>query len=345
MNFTQQTYQEPMLLYELNDDVLLCIVTEIALDLRHGSNALFSLALTCRSLSRLARPLIPHHVSFGIPSRKLKLFKRTLKEDPTYGHKVLSLLRDYPDKSLPALNETQLNSFLRKLPSLRTLGVFQQSRWDGPSSVPSLLSGHQPLKWTLEDLTLRETLVTVVDLLRLVLFPHLRCLKVEFVQRCEIANVVSPLSRSGTKSELEVLELGWYIGPCALKTILLHCASSLKELNCPVPVKYHWIDDWPVSRDTMLRPFSPERILPTLLPVAQTLTRLQLDTRRQDWHEHDGSRLDLSHFVALEDLTASALCFVAPLPLGIPRNGLYKLLPRSLRKLHVSRQPKAYYTY
>jgi hypothetical protein len=183
MNVTQQTYQEPTLLYELNDNVLLYIVTDVALDLRHGSNALFNLALTCRSFSRLARPLIPRYISFGIPSHKFKLFKRTLKENPTYGHKVLSLWRDYPDKSLSALNEAQLDSFLRKLPNLCTLGIFQQSRWNGPSSVLGLLSGHQPLQRTLEDLTLRETLATVVDLLRLVLFPHLRRLKVEFVQK------------------------------------------------------------------------------------------------------------------------------------------------------------------
>ncbi|KAE9363995.1 hypothetical protein N431DRAFT_390221, partial [Stipitochalara longipes BDJ] len=323
-----------MLLYELNDDILLCIVTEIALDLRRGPNALFSLALTCRSLSRLARPVIPDHIFFGIPSQKFKLFKRTLKGDPTYGHQVVSFWRDVPDRNLPALSSAQLNSFLRKLPNLRTLRSLQ-SESDGPSAVPSLLSQHQPLKQTLQDISLHETLVNVIDLFKLVLFPHLRRLKVEVVQRCEIAEAFSPLSRHGTKSELQVLELGWYIGPHAMKTILLHCADSLKELICPVPVNSHWIDDWPADRDAMLRTFSPMRILPTLFPVAQSLTRLELDTRRQDWPNHDGSRLDLSGFVALKDLTASALCFLAPLPQGIPRNGLYRLLPRSLRRLHL----------
>lgn len=54
-----------MLLHELNDDVLQHIVSELALDFWHGNKDLLSLALTCRSLSRLARPAHSQQYFFG----------------------------------------------------------------------------------------------------------------------------------------------------------------------------------------------------------------------------------------------------------------------------------------
>jgi hypothetical protein len=76
--------------------------------------------------------------------------------------------------------------------------------------------------------------------------------------------------------------------------------------------------------------------LPTLAPSADILARLELRDGCQQWLGHDGSRLDLSSFVALKYLAATASCFVVQLSLGVSRNGLYSLLPRSLEKLHVS---------
>lgn len=93
----------------------------------------------------------------------------------------------------------------------------------------------------------------------------------------------------------------------------------------------------PSSRPSMQWTFSPGRILPTLAPSAETLAMLELRDGCQQWLGHDGSRLDLSSFVALKYLSATASCFVAPLSLGDLRNGLYSLLPRSLEKLHISR--------
>lgn len=56
----------------------------------------------------------------------------------------------------------------------------------------------------------------------------------------------------------------------------------------------------------------------------------------QEWQGHDGTGLDLSSFVALKNLTASALCFVPPLGREYARDGLYKILPKSLEMIHVS---------
>jgi hypothetical protein len=51
--------------------------------------------------------------------------------------------------------------------------------------------------------------------------------------------------------------------------------------------------------------------------------------------DHDGARLDLGSFAVLKYLTATALCFISSLPSGIPRDGLYKLLPRSPERMQV----------
>jgi hypothetical protein len=70
---------------------------------------------------------------------------------------------------------------------------------------------------------------------------------------------------------------------------------------------------------------------------------LEISQGSQDWCgiwetacNHDGTRLDLRGFAALKYLTAPALFFVSPVQLEVPREGLYKLLPRSLEKIQVS---------
>ena len=67
-----------------------------------------------------------------------------------------------------------------------------------------------------------------------------------------------------------------------------------------------------------------------------TLRRLKFYTKQQEWPSHDGTRIDLSSFVALKELKASAICFLAPFSRKISKDGFYKLLPKSLEMLHVS---------
>jgi hypothetical protein len=194
-----------------------------------------------------------------------------------------------------------------------------------------------PLRCSLQVLSLHESLPTAINLFEILLFPSLRRLKIEHIEQFEIPkSILFPLDCFDTNNQLQVLELGWYIGPSALKAILLRFSGSLKQHICSVPVRNEWINYMPSSMSSILRTFSPGRILPTLAPSEDTLTRLELRDGCQQWLGHDGSRLDLSSFVALKYLAATASCFVAPLSLGDSRNGLYSLLPSSLEKLHVS---------
>lgn len=102
---------------------------------------------------------------------------------------------------------------------------------DVPSSVPSLLSGWLPLRCTLQVLSLRETLPAATNLLELLSFPTLPRLKVEHIEKFEIPKgILSPLDCSDINSQLQVLELGRYIGPSALKAILLRFRALSKSL-------------------------------------------------------------------------------------------------------------------
>jgi hypothetical protein len=75
--------------------------------------------------------------------------------------------------------------------------------------------------------------------------------------------------------------------------------------------------------------------MPASMGLARTLTELDLNIDRQQWLRYDRSRMDFSSFLVLNELTASALCFMCPTSMGVSRNGLYKLLPPSLKSFEV----------
>lgn len=165
----------------------------------------------------------------GIPSRRFKLFNRSLNEEPAYGHRVLFIRRGLPDTNLLPLNEAQLHFFLQRLPNLHSFS--SESMCDVPSSVPSLLSGSLPLRCTLQVLSLHESLPTAINLFELLSFPTLRRLRVENIEKFEIPKgILSPLECSDTNSQLRVLELGSYIGPSAWKQFSFRFRALSKSL-------------------------------------------------------------------------------------------------------------------
>lgn len=202
--------------------------------------------------------------------------------------------------------------------------------------VPILLSADLPWRNKLQDLTLHENIPSVLNLLDLISLPRLRSLNISNIENFEISNSVLPCTYSGKRSELQRLDFGGsQIGPAALKEILLRCQASLKELICCVPVRLEWFEYFLQFRLRLNCNFSPIQITPILAPAAQTLTKLSLYTGRQDWPDHDRTRMDLGSFVTLKVLAESASYFITPLSHRLSRSGLYKLLPSSLEKLRV----------
>jgi hypothetical protein len=159
-----------MLLNQLNDDVLQIIISDLATNIWTGNADLLHLALACRSLCRLARPVICQHIGLAIPSRKFGLFNRTLDENPTYGHGVTWFWKSTPsDHKTPPLPlaDRAVHSFLSKLPNIRAFGVTYDQ-----STKQTLVSGNLPFRNTLQPLTLQQTLNSAYELIDFLLLPR-----------------------------------------------------------------------------------------------------------------------------------------------------------------------------
>ncbi|PVH84553.1 hypothetical protein DL98DRAFT_569064 [Cadophora sp. DSE1049] len=223
--------------------------------------------------------------------------------------------------------QSNLYAFLQKIPRLQSL------RTDGHGVTYTLLSEDLSVRQTLLDLTLHVGDMTATMVLQLASLPRLRCLSIEGLKGPELSKTTL---ESIKKIELRRLDLrGSQVGHRVLQEILGR-SYALDKLYCNVPLQ----TDFP--RDTfgggiLHIPYSlsPSRIGTCFTSTAHTLTKLDLGTQHLHWQGHDGSRLDLSSFVKLKVLSIAALCILAPLPLRISRDGLYKLLPYSLERLVV----------
>ncbi|KAL9046053.1 MAG: hypothetical protein Q9214_001017 [Letrouitia sp. 1 TL-2023] len=78
-------------------------------------------------------------------------------------------------------------------------------------------------------------------------------------------------------------------------------------------------------------PLSPAAVSRTFGPIKSTLRELQLTSGGMFWPSHDQTRLDVSDFVALRVLQVPCNCLFPPE--SESRNGVYKLLPKSLQTL------------
>ncbi|KAE9363979.1 hypothetical protein N431DRAFT_564508, partial [Stipitochalara longipes BDJ] len=330
-----------MLLHELNDDILQLITSE--LDTEAGKIDLINLSLTCRRLSELARPVIPRTVCLVMPSPQLELFKRSLAENPTYGDGVLRLWKIATNRPTWARGCPELHLLLCKLPNIRTCTIGELSS-SGDPFAHKLLSCHLPLRNSLRHLPVEERLPTAFELISRVSLVFLHCVRIFDENEFRISDDALSHSEINEWASPQTLDFrsrpSVYISPSALQGMLFSCSGSVQKLVTNIPVKQQWIEDpshqstW-YSSSRILRTFSGALLTPVFAPVSQNLTHLEISQGCQEWLGHDGTRLDLSSFVALKHVTASALCFVPPLGLGYSRDGLYKLLPRSLERIQL----------
>ena len=321
-----------MPLNELNDDVLRLIITFLDSSGYDRSNIL-SLALTCHRLHRLANNFIPRAVSLIIPSLKFSLLRRCMNEDLAYGQKILELgIQKYHSS---AITQSEFHSFLQNTPNLRHLDV--ANFFDLPVA-PILLYGELSLRNTLMDLSLAYT--TAQELLQLATFPKLHHISSSISSR-DLSSMEISSMESTTHIEVQLKSLDIIspaIGTLFLGTVLSY-SSKLSTLKCPIPLRKEGIMISFAGELQICYPLSPIQIVPILMPVAGTLTHLELSTEAQIWPGYDTSRLDISRFRMLKSLKASALCFMCPLELNISRDGFYELLPRSLEHLQVRKSP------
>lgn len=175
---------------------------------------------------------------------------------------------------------------------------------------------------------------TTTEVIRFMLIPNLQTFY------CEGLNIMKPPrlppAFTSANSSLTSLDLLggtlWCIEPRTLRAMLSHC-PSLRVLRCQIPMIAH-LDSCQEQTSCVERPVSPRELITVLEPVRHTLQDVSLLNRRHTV-PYDGSCMDFSGFAALRKLEITSCCLMPP---GAPceeRDGLYKLLPRSLERLKV----------
>ncbi|CZR65780.1 uncharacterized protein PAC_15680 [Phialocephala subalpina] len=321
-----------MLLQEINTDILRDIASSLASSPNTTSIDILSLAQTCRSLYAVARHFVPSSLYLEIPSSKYQLLKRMLNENPTYGLGVRSL-NIQASKTTQESTRTQVFEFLQKLPNLTTLFALDPKFSVRLASL--ILSPELQFRTSLQKLLLGDRDLTSRELLDITRLPHLQHLVVRLMTDLDDhkEDEQPPIQSSNSLQHLKFR--GCQIRSQTLSKIL-SSANSLQTLSCTAPLHGTITKSMLAGEISIAAKFSPEKILRCLMLVSRTLVNLGMHTNGQEWAGHDETRLNLSEFTALRSISASAEIFLPPLLLGISRDGLYRLLPPSLRNLKVS---------
>ncbi|CZR65754.1 uncharacterized protein PAC_15654 [Phialocephala subalpina] len=321
-----------MLLHDLDEDVLGIVVSLLSSDRKDVVN----LALTCHALCAAARR--PEHVSITSPSTRLAL-TRSCIEDPTFGHRARSLYLKINGKR--TISRYTVFEFFRRMPNLQSLTLDADVK---PHFMPVLLSDALSLRNNLRHLHVTDSTLTVNDLWALFALPRLRYLEISSRREIAFSSLDPTPDQLFPLRHLRMFDLGSdsYLQPDLLEEILIHC-PKLETLECNIALPL--VTQAP-AQGPWLHPFyprprhynSPERLLTTLLHAPRTLVNLSLFTNGLNGVVHDGSRLDLSSFVNLTNLTASADLFIAPVGSNVARDGLYRLLPRNIESFTSANQ-------
>lgn len=316
-----------MLIHELDADVLRLVAAYVAQSRKTAD--ILAFAITCRHVYKAARPFIPSRLDMNIPSTTFLLLRRTLIEDESYGLGV-HLLRIGPCKTKHEPAQKDMRDFFQLIPNLRTLLAYYSSL----SIIPIILSPETLFRRSLRRLFLGcEIKCTASELFEIAHLPNIRQLEVQNFLDFEHEEL-----SSSKAPNFKLKHLKFVRGQISRQTLssLIVASPLLATLVCRTPLDELSTKGVYPGSALISVPLSPISILPTLAPISQTLVKLDLFTSGQEWSGHDGTRLDLTSFTKMRLLYASAELFVAPHVLGVSRDGLFKLLPPSLRNFRVS---------
>ncbi len=280
-----------MLLQELCEDILNLIIAELSTDawLRR---CLCHLARTCKTFHRLARPYIPRNIWISIPSQQFSALMRSLESSPSYGYGARKLVIQRIEAPLE-FRSKEVFSFLQLLPNLRSL-IF---------ALPPAKNRNPHLLFS-DDLLILKSLrhlelsnfhaLTPSSVLKLASrFPQLY--SVFFTFCVGIHRPLTATGRSHQKIDVQLESLHFHksiILSSVLQDVLQGCKAP-KTLHCRVPYltqtnrKGSLLLKNPQTRDQL----SPFNCVQTLLPVANTLRTLELETTISQWQGWDGTRM------------------------------------------------------
>ncbi|KUJ11279.1 uncharacterized protein LY89DRAFT_786894 [Mollisia scopiformis] len=291
-----------MLLHDLDEDVLGLIVSYLS-PIRQD---VVNLALACRSFYPITK--YPEHISVTCPSAQYLALTNIFIEDPSYGHKMLSLhLR--VDAPKCTIRRSTIDAFFQRVPNLRTLRLEADVK---PHYTNLLLSPNLSFQNTLQTLHLTDSSLTVQEILNLLSLPKLRHLNLASDRPIHYSPPSTPQSPF---LHLQTLRLNSLL-PASILASILPRTLQLSSLR------------WKIA-------LPANTLQTTLSHLSQSLVSLNLSTNRQTWVSHEIPPLDLSAFVCLTHVVASAELFFTPLSPQISRDGFFDLLPYSLKSITI----------
>ncbi|KAF8855720.1 hypothetical protein BDZ45DRAFT_497803 [Acephala macrosclerotiorum] len=312
------TREMPSLL-DLADEILLEILVYLELDNPTLSNI-------CRASSRLnglARPILYRSILFDLPPHDPILqLTRTIDGDDELASQVHGLCLTWPkDCNIPADDRVNIQNLIHKLTSLRHLVV--SASLDQRSALPFLEFA--------EYTELRRVAFMYADLtnsmiMKFMFLPKIEKMVILFLK--SLSNPSIPLACQPGTSPLKILHLDHCTPREVVLGTFLQCPKALESLTFAVPPFAEQFHTAVSTRD-----FSPRQVGSALMHVKHSLVNLTIYWKLS--HRHDGSRLDLSSFEKLRFISLpSPLFFNIAYP-HASRNGVYRVLPRSLETLEV----------
>ncbi|KAH9203852.1 hypothetical protein DL95DRAFT_398981, partial [Leptodontidium sp. 2 PMI_412] len=244
-------------LLDLSNEILTEILEYVCTLFTRHSDSTCDVALVCRRLRLLARPLIFSQVELSMAGSPFEYFVRSIDEDPALVGMVrrLTLVWNHRAKN------NRANPFLARFTSVRHL--YLHNHWDNKPSIPwypeFLEDGGMPMLQSIE--VLRST-VSSTELALYLSVPSLRSLKLP--RNACVPNFKWPQEIPSRESFIEFLQIGW-LNMEDLEGVL-RGMRALRHLSIWCKPKKH--------------PFSPAQISKILSLVFETLESLVISVNK-----------------------------------------------------------------
>lgn len=299
------------------------IILEILKHLENDNLTLSSLCYTSSRLYSLARPVSYKNIHLKLPPHGPVIeLARSINSNPDLVSFVHHLDLNWPKSGyIPPNDKVRIQHLLQNFTSLRKLSV------RAPHDQAYILSFLQFAEYNeLQYVLFNYPDLTHATMMRFMFLPKLRVMDIVFLKSLSDPTI-PPGCQPGT-SPLKALRFGKCTPREVVLKTFLECPAALETLDFGVPPY-----DEQFQTSTLRREFSPRKIGEAMLPVKHSLVRLNIFEGLI--HRHDGSRLDLSGFERLKNVSLPpTLLFNSSRPYP-SRDGAYRLLPRSLESLEV----------
>ncbi|KUJ11438.1 uncharacterized protein LY89DRAFT_674034 [Mollisia scopiformis] len=303
-------------LEDLADEIVLEILEHLELD----NLTLSSICRTSSRLNSLARPILYKSIFLILPPHEpIIQLTQSLDSDKDLAPLIHRLHLTWPSGGhVPAYDKVKIQELLHKLTSLRHLCV--RVPHDQRSTLSVLeFAEYKELQYVNFD----YPDLTNATIMKFMFLPKIKQMDIMFFK--SLSDPTIPLDCQPGTSPVETLRFGTCTPREVVLRTFLQCPAALETLSFTVPP---FAEQFQTSTST--RDFSPRKIGDALAPVRHSLVNLTVGSR--SIHRHDGSRLDISAFEKLTHISVPSILFFKS---SRPRDGVYRLLPRSLETLEI----------